>query len=320
MPQNYHPTTRVLAVLELLQNHGRLSGAELATRLEVDRRSLRRYIVKLEEIGIPIMAERGPHGGYSLMPGFKLPPMMFSDDEALALSIGLIAARGLGLSDASPAIASAQAKLERIMPSGLQQKARALNERVRLDLKSASNAIDNAILMRLSSAAMAQQAVHLLYRDVNQVGSQRDFDPYGLAFHASSWYVTGMCHLRNDIRSFRLDRVQSVQTLQQHFTRPSTFDVLSHLSKSVATIPRTYAAEVLLKTDMQTARAHVFDALGLLSITEEGIVLHNQSDDLAWLARQLASLPFDFEIHKPAQLHQELTKLAQRLLGHAGSA
>src|ERR1044072_2493978 len=96
------PTTRVLTVLELLQTHGRMSGAELARRLEVDRRTVRRYIVMLEELGIPITAERGRDGAYMLVAGFKLPPMMFTDDEVLALSVGLDDARGLGLCEGGP--------------------------------------------------------------------------------------------------------------------------------------------------------------------------------------------------------------------------
>src|SRR5260221_9772365 len=87
------PTTRVLAVLELLQTHGRMSGSALAQRIEVDARTLRRYIVMLEDMGIPITADRGRHGAYMLVAGFKLPPMMFNEEEALALSIGLVAAR-----------------------------------------------------------------------------------------------------------------------------------------------------------------------------------------------------------------------------------
>src|SRR5471032_783945 len=129
----YHPTTRVLAVLELLQTHGRMSGADMAHRLAVDGRTLRRYIVMLEQLGIPIMSERGRYGGYALMPGFKLPPMMFSDEEALALSLGLLAARSLGLAATKPAIVSAQAKLERIMPDGLKQRVGAIDETVKLD-------------------------------------------------------------------------------------------------------------------------------------------------------------------------------------------
>src|SRR5471030_1953064 len=97
----YHPTTRALAVLELLQTHRRMSGPELARRIGVDGRTLRRYIAVLEELGIPIASERGRHGAYMLVAGYKLPPMMFSDDEALALAVGLVAARGLGLSQAA---------------------------------------------------------------------------------------------------------------------------------------------------------------------------------------------------------------------------
>jgi len=95
----YHPTTRVLGVLELLQTHGRMSGAELARRIKVDTRTLRRYITRLEEIGVPITTERGRHGAYMLVAGYKLPPMMFTGEEALALSVGLLAARSLALSD-----------------------------------------------------------------------------------------------------------------------------------------------------------------------------------------------------------------------------
>ena len=93
----YHPTTRVLAVLELLQARGRLSGPELAERLEVDLRTVRRYVTMLQDLGIPVEAERGRHGGYRLRPGFRLPPLVFSDDEALALTLGLLSARRLGL-------------------------------------------------------------------------------------------------------------------------------------------------------------------------------------------------------------------------------
>src|SRR3954471_14435310 len=160
----YHPTTRVLAVLELLQTHGRMSGAEMSARLNVDVRTLRRYIVTLEEIGIPIVTERGRHGGYALIAGFKLPPMMFTDDEALALSVGLLAARSLGFAEAAPAVASAQAKLERIMPANLKRRVRAVDETARLDMVRAVAPADNDALVTLSSAALAQQRVYMHYR------------------------------------------------------------------------------------------------------------------------------------------------------------
>ena len=105
----YHPTTRVLAVLALLQAHGRMSGAELAERLEVNIRTLRRYIIMLQDLGIPIEAERGRNGAYVLSAGFKLPPMMFTNEEALALTVGLISARRFNLADTDRAIESAVA-------------------------------------------------------------------------------------------------------------------------------------------------------------------------------------------------------------------
>src|ERR1700753_2799334 len=116
------PLQRVLAALELLQSHPSLSGSQLAQLLGVERRTVRRYIVELEKFGVPIRATRGRDGHYALMPGYKLPPMVFSNDETLALSMGLRVARELGLSDMAPAVAAAQAKLDRVTPKALSRK------------------------------------------------------------------------------------------------------------------------------------------------------------------------------------------------------
>jgi predicted DNA-binding transcriptional regulator YafY len=309
----YHPTTRVLAVLELLQTHGRLSGADMSRRLEVDGRTVRRYIVMLEQIGIPILSERGRHGGYALMPGFKLPPMMFTDDEALALSLGLLAARSLGLAEAAPAVASAQAKLERIMPAGLKQRVGAIDETVRLDLERATAPQDNAALVTLSSAAQARQRVQLRYKPPGAAETERGFDPYGLAFYDGCWYAVGHCHLRQGMRTFRLDRIVSAAPLPHSFARPDGFDALAHLRTSLAAMPRAYAATVLLETDLRTAQRYLMDVIGLFEQTDQGVLLHNQSDDLAWFARELASLPFGFRIISPDSLRGELHTIAQRL-------
>ena len=225
----YHPTTRVFAVLELLQTHGRLSGADMAARMNIDQRTLRRYIAVLEEMGLPITAQRGRFGGYALMPGFRLAPMMFTEDEALALSVGLLAARDLGLSDAAPAVVSAQAKLERIMPATLKNRVRAVCDTVRLDLArvAAPGAANGHLLATLSAATLACQRVQLDYRALDGHTSTREIDPYGLAFHAGAWYVLGMCHLRASIRSFRLDRVQKFDLRAASFARPTGFDVLA---------------------------------------------------------------------------------------------
>lgn len=313
----YSPTTRVLTVLELLQSHGRLSGPDLAQRLGVDGRTLRRYIGKLEDLGIPILAERGRHGCYRLMPGFKLPPMVFTDDEALAVSLGLLAARGLGLAEATPAVESAQAKLERVMPSALQQRVRALGETVALDQPRAVPVSDNQALLALSLAAYRHQQVHLDYRAADQTTSARDFDPYGLAHRGGRWYVVGHCHLRHALRSFRLDRVQAVAFNERHFVPPEDFDAVRHLALGVASLPRAIQVEVWLKTDLDTARKALFDSMGLLQPLADGVLLHSQVDDVHWLARELARLPFDFEVQQPPALREALHTLATRLHGLA---
>lgn len=308
------PTTRVLALLELLQARGRVGGTELARELDVDTRTLRRYIGMLEELGIPITAERGRYGGYALVAGYKLPPMMFNDDEAMALALGLLAARGLGLSAAAPAVVGAQAKLERVMPKPLQRRLRAVGASIALELPRAQVlAGDGATLTMLSAAAQARQRVHLGYRDPKGMTTARDFDAYGLAWRSGRWYVVGHCHLRNGLRSFRIDRVHTVQALPASFARPDGFDTLGYLAQAVATLPRAHAIEVLLMTDPETARREVFPAMGLLEPQADGVLLRAQADDLDWFARELSRLPFDFRILTPATLLDALRSHGKRL-------
>ncbi|RUL75934.1 helix-turn-helix transcriptional regulator [Dyella choica] len=309
----YHPTSRALAVLELLQAHRRISGSELARRLAIHPRTLRRYITILEEIGIPITAERGRHGAYMLVPGFKLPPMMFSDDEALALSVGLLAAQRLGMTHAGAVAASAQAKLERVMPERLQQQVRALTETVSLESGRPAPNVNGALLMQLSKAAQERQQIRLSYRSPQDEHTERAVDPFGLGYRNSYWYLVGRCHLRQDLRSFRLDRITAAQPLGTGFERPAHFDTLAHLADSLATQPRTYLAEVELFTDLPHAMNNLGNAIGVFEPIERGVLMRSQVDDLDWLARELARLPFGFRVNSPALLRHALQNLANRL-------
>lgn len=308
------PTTRVLAVLELLQSHGRMSGPELARLVGVDVRTLRRYIVTLEDLGIPLTAERGRHGAYMLVAGFKLPPMMFTNDEAVALSVGMVAARGLGLAEAAPAVESAHAKLARVMPDRLKRHVRAIADTVKVDLLPATSTPDsNAALIALTGAAQAERRVSMNYESAQGVRTEREFDPYGLAYRAGAWYAVGMCHLRHGLRTFRLDRVGDVSVLDRTFRRPAGFDPLDQLLRGIATIPYAHAIVVLLHTDLQSARRAFSLGFGLLEPVGGSVLLRTSADDLAWFARQLAGLPFDFEIHAPVHLRTELRICAARL-------
>ena len=121
-----HPTTRVLAMLELLQARRQLSGAELAAGLGVDQRTVRRYALRLADLGIPVTAERGRYGGYRLLPGSRLPPLMLTDDEAAAVVIGLLAAERLG--QPVVGISTALAKIQRVLPATLSERVAALRQ------------------------------------------------------------------------------------------------------------------------------------------------------------------------------------------------
>ncbi|MDN3922105.1 helix-turn-helix transcriptional regulator [Roseateles violae] len=314
------PTSRVLAVLELLQSNARLPGAELARRLGVEPRTVRRYIAHLIELGVPVDAQRGRDGGYALTAGHKLPPMMFTSDEALALAMGLRAARELGLNGILPAIASTQAKLERVMPQPLRRRIGDVNEVVALDLRRPSGAQPpnaSAELLGLSAAARAQQRVRLGYLDASQSASARDVDIYGLAYRGGAWYAVGHCHLRRAVRSFRLDRVQSVEALPISFGRPPGFDVLAYLTESIATLPRSHAVEAILHCDLATARRALYAEMGLLDPCAEGVRLCAQADDLESMARDFSRLPFGFSIVKPAALRRALASHAQALLARS---
>ncbi|NKJ23403.1 YafY family protein [Dyella sp. SG609] len=309
----YRPATRALAVLELLQTHRRISGVELAQRLGVDGRTVRRYIAALEELGIPITAERGRHGAYLLVAGFKLPPMMFTDDEALALSVGLLAARSMGLTEASAAVASAQAKLERVMPERLMARTRAVADTVMLDLARSAAAGTSDTLFALSAAAQQCRRVRMRYRAANGVQSEREIDPYGLAHTGGFWYAVGHCHLRGGLRSFRLDRIAEAAAQEILFVRPRDFDAVAHLTFSLATLPREHSVEVLLHTTLDDALERLGGTMGLFEPTEAGVLLRAQVDGLDWFARQLARQPFDFSVRGPDGLRAAVGALAARL-------
>ena len=314
------PTTRVLAVLELLQSQGLVSGAELARRIEVDARTLRRYITALEEMGIPITTEQGRYGGYRLVPGYKLPPMMFNEEEAQALSLGLIAARGLGLSDAAPAIESVQAKLDRVLPSAPRRTIAALRESVALQTGSARTNADARLLRVLSESAGTRRTAALRYRAADGAITSREFDVYGNVFRSGRWYVVGHCHLRQGLRTLRLDRVAHAEVTAKAFSRPDGFDAIEYLNRALASVPRGVATELFLFTDIECARRELFNALGVPEAADGGVVVKGYCDELDWYARELMRLPFDFEVRAPAELRVALARLAGALAQRFGQA
>lgn len=309
----YFPTTRVLTVLELLQSHARLSGPELAERLEVNTRTVRRYITMLQDLGIPVEAERGRHGSYRLRPGFKLPPLMFTEDEALALTLGLLAARRLGLTVAAPAVEGALAKIERVLPLNLRSRVQAIQETLILDFTRTGITPDSEIVVTLSSAAQQGRRVRLRYRSWQSDETERAVDPYGLVYRAGFWYAVGYCHLRKDVRVFRLDRVLQAEIQHETYTRPTDFDTLEYVTRSIASTPGAWFIEVLLETTLESARELIPPALATLEQEEHGVVLRCYVGNLEWIAYFLAGLGCAFVVRQPMELREELRKVARSI-------
>ncbi|HEV2107541.1 MAG TPA: YafY family protein, partial [Thermomicrobiales bacterium] len=314
----YHPTTRVLAVLDLLQSRHRISGAELAERLEVDGRTVRRYITILQDLGIPIEGERGRHGAYCLRPGFKLPPLMLSDDEALAVVLGLLAAQRLGMTAAAPAVEGALAKVERVLPEALRAQLQAVQDALVIDLPPPESSPDSDIVVLLSTAAHEGRGLRLRYRSAGGGSdTEREVDPYGLVYRAGRWYMAGYCHLRTDTRLFRVDRILKAELSEATFTRPANFDCLGFLHHTLATIPEGWEVEVLLKTTLAEAAHSVSPTLALLNEMRDGVLLRCHVSDLDWLARYLVGLPFPLVIRRPPELRAALRRLAEDIMSMA---
>ncbi len=309
----YHPTTRVLAVLELLRTHQRLSGPELAERLEVDLRTVRRYVTMLQDLGIPIEAERGRHGGYRLLPGYKLPPLVFSDDEALAVTLGLLATRRLGLAVAAPAVEGALAKVEQVLPPTVRRRLAAVQETLVTDLTARPETPSPAMVVAMSAAAYDTERVRIRYASSSGEETERAVDPYGLVYLNGLWYAAGYCHLRQDRRIFRLDRIREITTTDERFERPVGFDSLAFVQQSLAQMPETWRVEVLLRTSLADAQRRVPAHVATLEETPEGVILRDYAESLDWMARSLVALGCPFLVREPPELRDALRGLATQV-------
>ena len=314
----YHPTTRVLTVLELLQARQRMTGAELAARLEVDTRTVRRYVVMLQELGIPVRSERGRYGAYRLLPGYKLPPLMFTDDEALALVLGLLAARRQGMAAAAPAVEGALAKVERVLPAAIRARVQAVQQTLVIDAPPPEEAPDQEMIIVFSVAAQQERCLAIRYRSMHGDETARVIEPYGLVYRAGRWYVPAYCRLRRDLRVFRLDRVREVEPHEQRFTRPADFDCLAYVTTTFATMPGAWRVEALLPdVPLDRARRLIAADLATLEQTPDGTLMRCWAEDLDWVARYLVRLGCPFTVREPAALKDTLRRLAAEIARYA---
>ncbi len=312
----YNPTTRLLAILELLQSRGEISGLELAEKLEVEERSVRRYIMMLRDMGIPIDGERGRHGGYSLRPGFRLPPLMFNTEEITAVMIGLMLSRELGVT-ALAATESAAAKIERVLPEELRESADALRESLVVDaVQFGIRTIPNEWIMRLTLAIHTHKCLQMTYASGDDETTERLIAPYGLVLHGKAGYLPAYCYLRQAIRLFRLDRVRSLVRTEQSFVPPDDdFDAKQFVFSSLANIPNTYAFEILIHAPLTTVETIVTASTAILESRDKHTLMRVFSHDPHWLARYLTRLEIPFTILENDVLREALQVLADEILG-----
>jgi predicted DNA-binding transcriptional regulator YafY len=311
----YRPTSRVLTVLELLQSRRGITGVEIAERLEVSSRTARRYVETLRELGVPVVGKRGRHGAYSLRPGFKLPPMMFTEDEALGLGLALLAARRLGLSGVAPAVEGALAKLERVMPVVLGERIRALEETVIPAVVRPAELAGGEVVIALAEAVRGRRRVRLCYRSGLGEETERRVDPYAVVNREGYWYAVGQDHLRGRMRLFRLDRVLEAEVLGETFVRPPGFDAPQQVLSTLAAMQGDrWAVEVLLlEATLEEAREQVPPMGVALEGAEGGVVMRSSTSDLGWMARVLAGLSFPFVVRRPPELREALMRRAAEI-------
>jgi predicted DNA-binding transcriptional regulator YafY len=313
----YRPTARVLTVLELLQSYGRLTGAELARRLEVDIRTVRNYVETLADMGIPVEAEHGRYGAYRLRPGYKLPPLIFTEDESLALTLSLLLARENGLAQTSPAVESVLAKVERVLPQATRTRIQAVEQTVIFERSAFHAAPSAAAVTVLSSAVQTGQCVRLQYRSARSEVTERVFDPHGVVYHAGLWYTIGYCHLRQGQRLFRLDRIQQVEVTSETFSPPVNFDALEAVHRTLASVPRVWQIEVWLETTLEEVQRQTRFPKALFEEVDNGVILRVDVEDLPWMARFLAGLGVPLIIHHPPELRTVLRHYALTLANYA---
>jgi len=308
----YHPTSRVLTVLELIQSRPSITGPELAERLEMDVRTVRRYITHLQDVGIPVEANIGRYGGYRLRPGFKLPPLIFTEEEATAIMLGLLASTWLEIGQSAVAIEGALAKVSRVLPMRARERLEAVTSHLVLFPHNQQARPDASLLIDLSGAIHASQRIEIDYRSLYNEVTHRKVEPYGITGWKGHWYLGGYCCLRQDYRSFRLDRIQQVQILSETFEKAENFDFEVYVKEQYNTAGMHM--EVEFQGELSAVQQKIPTLYGTLTETPTGVLLQEQYDDVESMARYLMSLNLPFVIQHPPELREALLRLGERMV------
>ncbi len=340
------PTARVLALLELLQAGGIRTVADLAERLAVDERTVRRYIEHLRDLDIPVDALRGRYGGYRLARHYRMPPLMLTDEEALAVVWALLAGVQSGSGPASAlAVHSASAKVRRVLPAVLARRIEAVVDSVVFtaareddhsngagdaDAESGQSADGGArVLLALAEAARDRHPVTFGYTGRQSRPTQRQVQGHGIVAHRGRLYLSGFDVTRQALRTFRLDRINSVRPLEETFVAPRDTDSVQQVLGPLGQAPWRHDVSLRIRTDAAHVRSRIPETLASVTPLDgadgagderQWLRVFLRAERLEWVAGTLAMLDSPFVIEAPQALRDTVTSLGQRLVAAAGAS
>ncbi|MFF3908995.1 helix-turn-helix transcriptional regulator [Streptomyces sp. NPDC001848] len=310
-------SARLLRLLSLFQTHREWSGADLAERLGVSPRTVRRDVERLRDLGYPVNASPGTGGGYQLGAGAELPPLLLDDDEAVAVAVGLRTAAGQGIEGIGESSVRALAKLEQVLPDRLRRRVSALNAFTVPMLRGpAPSPVDPGLLTELAHLCRDAERLRFEYRDHDGAPTRRTVEPHRLVCTERRWYLVAWDLDRDDWRTFRVDRITPRPPHGPRFTprTPPADDLAAYVSRGVST--RAYAARAVLRllVPLQEAAERISPSAGTLEAESEGsCLLRTGAPSLEAMLVHVIMTGFAFEVVEPAELTEIIRTARDRL-------
>jgi predicted DNA-binding transcriptional regulator YafY len=313
-------SARLLRLLTLLQSRRSWTGPELAVRLEVTARTLRRDVDRLRSLGYPVHSTSGVAGGYRLGAGTELPPLLLDDDEALAVSLGLRTAASGSVTGMEEVALRALTKLEQVLPARLRRRLSALHASI-VPLTRSGPAVDARTLTTVATACRDHARLTFGYRGNDGAATTRRVEPSGLVHTGLRWYLVAWDVTRDDWRTFRVDRITSKVTAGASFfpRSPPEGGLGAYVSRSVSLSPYPVRARVLLQAPIAEMAERISPATGTLeSVDPRSCLLLVGAPSLDALAGWMLLLGVDFEIREPPEARAHLRRLGERAFRAAG--
>jgi predicted DNA-binding transcriptional regulator YafY len=310
-------SSRTLRLLSLLQTHRYWPGGELAGRLEVSTRTLRRDVDRLRELGYPVEATRGVDGGYQLAAGAALPPLVVDDEEAVALAVGMQAATQGAIAGIEESAVRALTKVVQVMPPRLRRRVdalRAVTVPVTWAGTNPAPAVDPDVLITVAQACRDDERLEFGYTARDRDPAERLVEPHRLVPLGRRWYLVAYDLQRHDWRSFRLDRLTGPRRTGARFlprTLP-TSDAAEFVRAGIRNVTSTHDVEALVRAPAEAVRAQVGRWATIEEVDERSCLLRLQADDLDWPVFALGGVGAEFEVRSPPELVDRIREWGDR--------